>query len=647
MISEDFSISVNVNEDRPLSFLKRRWAHENGTANEPPKKRAPIDDKKDSEEDFCDESGNSLCKICGDTCEGYKHYGVQCCENCRAFFRKSLSPDHSSYVCRRQNNCNVDVDSRFGKNKCNACRLAKCKRLGMMRREDRVISVANLLGLNDSGLNYSGPSEQGLPETGDTSEMREFSCPLCDFVHRTDKGTAFGNRTIRQHMKVHKFEGCFKCGIRKRMTLAEWDQHETEFHLGKCELCPYSSDELGAMRNHHMKNHRGKETRCTKCEMPQRYNNVKHKCADTEVRIKERSKRVKTTLKYQQLQKDKNLHCYLLKDGEDPKTFKTITSHLAKADKSGEMTFYCAYDREKFKTKRLLEKHTINVHSRKKYCCEVGCDYRVHSLDLAAAHMFFKHNTVVKGFQTFTCSKCPHQTIFEHKLVDHMKDFHPEDEDSLLCKICNKKYCSVRSLQQHIDKMHLNMLKHKCNYCDEKFLYNTGKIRHEAEVHEKHEPGTFTCSTCGATLKNKLSLDAHIKQTHEMPEAKCHICGFVCSNKYRLKTHISAVHLKEKKFECPRCPGKEFTKMGVLREHCMYHHLKIKPFVCAVCGAAYWQKLHMGAHIAETHEGWAKDKAKTDWKFLLRAKPELFKQIPIDHLVKEILGLKPNPNNKS
>ena len=132
-----------------------------------------------------------------------------------------------------------------------------------------------------------------------------------------------------------------------------------------------------------------------------------------------------------------------------------------------------------------------------------------------------------------------------------------------------------------------------------------------------------------------------------MTEAKCHICGFVCSNKYRLKTHISAVHLKEKKFECPRCPGKEFTKMGVLREHCMYHHLKIKPFVCAVCGAAYWQKLHMGAHIAETHEGWPKDKAKTDWKFLLRAKPELFKQIPIDHLVKDILGLKPNPKNKS
>ena len=92
------------------------------------------------------------------------------------------------------------------------------------------------------------------------------------------------------------------------------------------------------------------------------------------------------------------------------------------------------------------------------------------------------------------------------------------------------------------------------------------------------------------------------------------------------------------KFECPICPNQVFYRKDVLKDHCMYHHIKIKPFVCTTCGADYWQKLNMGAHIAETHENWSKDKAKKEWKFLLREKPHLFKQIPILNHFRRIMG---------
>ena len=70
----------------------------------------------------------------------------------------------------------------------------------------------------------------------------------------------------------------------------------------------------------------------------------------------------------------------------------------------------------------------------------------------------------------------------------------------------------------------------------------------------------------------------------------------------------------------------------------MYHHIKIKPYVCKTCGADFWQKLKMGAHIAEAHENWPKDKAKKEWAFLLKEKPHLFKQISILKHFKRIMG---------
>ena len=89
---------------------------------------------------------------------------------------------------------------------------------------------------------------------------------------------------------------------------------------------------------------------------------------------------------------------------------------------------------------------------------------------------------------------------------------------------------------------------------------------------------------------------------------KCHICESTFSIKYDLKRHNQEAHIKDKKFKCTICPDSAFHQKKILYDHCMYHHVKIKPYVCAVCGAEYWQKPIMGAHIAESHENWPKDK---------------------------------------
>ncbi|XP_062567700.1 nuclear receptor subfamily 2 group E member 1-like [Saccostrea cucullata] len=69
-----------------------------------------------------------LCLVCGDKASG-KHYGVQSCDGCRGFFKRSIRRS-LEYVCKENGNCIVDVARR---NQCQACRFRKCLEMKMNR----------------------------------------------------------------------------------------------------------------------------------------------------------------------------------------------------------------------------------------------------------------------------------------------------------------------------------------------------------------------------------------------------------------------------------------------------------------------------------------------------------------------------------
>lgn len=66
-----------------------------------------------------------------------KHYGVQSCDGCRGFFKRSIRRN-LEYVCKENGQCVVDVARR---NQCQACRFKKCLEVKMNRDGKQLLFI--------------------------------------------------------------------------------------------------------------------------------------------------------------------------------------------------------------------------------------------------------------------------------------------------------------------------------------------------------------------------------------------------------------------------------------------------------------------------------------------------------------------------
>ena len=55
------------------------------------------------------------------------HYGVQTCESCKGFFKRTVQ-NKKEFKCLRNNDCEIHLATR---KKCPACRFLKCCEVGM------------------------------------------------------------------------------------------------------------------------------------------------------------------------------------------------------------------------------------------------------------------------------------------------------------------------------------------------------------------------------------------------------------------------------------------------------------------------------------------------------------------------------------
>ena len=82
----------------------------------------------------------TICRVCGDTASG-NHFGVQSCEACKSFFRRSIRAN-ARYACRGSRACAIEKHTR---NRCQYCRLQKCVANGMRKEGKYFIIIMSIL----------------------------------------------------------------------------------------------------------------------------------------------------------------------------------------------------------------------------------------------------------------------------------------------------------------------------------------------------------------------------------------------------------------------------------------------------------------------------------------------------------------------
>ena len=83
--------------------------------------------KPKAEGNYSTTPDSNTCVICGDQAK-YQHYGVQSCEGCKTFFKRSVLSTQK-YHCLKKYDCAIDKKRR---GHCRYCRFQKCLASGMV-----------------------------------------------------------------------------------------------------------------------------------------------------------------------------------------------------------------------------------------------------------------------------------------------------------------------------------------------------------------------------------------------------------------------------------------------------------------------------------------------------------------------------------
>jgi KRAB domain-containing zinc finger protein len=202
------------------------------------------------------------------------------------------------------------------------------------------------------------------------------------------------------------------------------------------------------------------------------------------------------------------------------------------------------------------------------------------------------------------CKYCGMEFASQQRLTSHVNQSHNDKKDTFTeCERCGKKIRAL-NLKQHINKVHLNIKRFKCDSCEFK-AYDMCKIRnHNLAVHNtvrdfkcivckkafktrrdmlKHRSfihgtgNTLDCKFCFAKFTTPAKLAYHIKGQHNKSSviiAECELCGKKVRS-HNLQKHINEVHKKITPFTCKFCP-KKFSQKSNLKKHEMRYHLDAK-----------------------------------------------------------------------
>jgi len=189
--------------------------------------------------------------------------------------------------------------------------------------------------------------------------------------------------------------------------------------------------------------------------------------------------------------------------------------------------------------------------------------------------------------------------------------------DKLQCQICDKNFRTVGYFRKH---QTIHNKRFRCQACDKRFPIKSQLLSHIENVHEN--PGRFKCNVCKVGLNTKLSLKRHqrVHIKNRIKHLKCDKCDFATDLRHSMIGHLKRHDRKIKR--CDKCDknllrnvphecslvckfcDKKFTRRNTVVHHIKKfhtHEIGRSFYDCDICGLKFFRKKFLVNHMDKKH----------------------------------------------